>query len=106
MIRIWSVFLLTVLGVVAVEPREQVRDSCISRALRLLRHFVFLDECRGMRCSVDLLQGADRHVRVNLRGLDVFVAEDLLDVADVGSVSSPALTSGCSTATGSNGFSS
>jgi hypothetical protein len=32
------------------------------------------------------LQGAERHVRVNLRGLHVLVPEDLLDETDIGSV--------------------
>ena len=39
-----------------------------------------------MRGRVHLLQSADSNVRVNLRGLDVLVPEDLLDVTDVGPV--------------------
>ena len=66
-------------------PLSKFSDPCLARARRL-RRVVFLDERRGMSRGVDLLQGADRHVRVNLRGLDVLVAEDLLDEADVGSV--------------------
>jgi len=40
----------------------------------------------GMCGGVDLLQGPQSDVRIDLRGLDVFVAEDLLDEADVGAV--------------------
>jgi hypothetical protein len=32
-----------------------------------------------MGCGMDLLQGSDGNLRVNLRGLDVLVAEHLLD---------------------------
>ena len=39
-----------------------------------------------MSRRVDLLQGAERHLGIDLRGLDVLVAEDLLDEADVGAV--------------------
>ena len=35
---------------------------------------------------VDLLQGPERHLGINLRGLDVLVSEDLLDKTDVGPV--------------------
>jgi hypothetical protein len=35
-----------------------------------------------MRGGVDLLQGADGHLGIDLRGLQVLVAEDGLDVAD------------------------
>ena len=36
--------------------------------------------------QIDLLQSLQRNLRVNLCGLDVLVAEDLLDVTDIGSV--------------------
>jgi len=39
-----------------------------------------------VRGGVDLLQGADCDLRVNLRRLDVLVAKHLLDVTDVGSI--------------------
>ena len=39
-----------------------------------------------MSRRVHLLQRADGNVRVNLRGLDVLVSEDLLNETDVGSV--------------------
>ena len=39
-----------------------------------------------MRGRVDLLQGADGDLRIDLRRADIFVAEDRLDVPDVGPV--------------------
>ncbi len=36
-----------------------------------------------MRGRVDLFQRADRHLRVDLRGFQVLVAEDRLDEADI-----------------------
>jgi hypothetical protein len=48
--------------------------------------FSFSMNAVGCVARVHLLQRADRHVRVNLRGLDVLVSEGLLDIPDVGSV--------------------
>ena len=70
---------------ITIKRREQFRNLCMGR-LRRRRRVVFLDERRGMSRRVHLLQRSDRHVRVNLRGLDVLVPEDLLDETDVGSV--------------------
>jgi len=50
------------------------------------RRVLRLDERRWMGRRVDLLKSAQRNLRVNLRGLDVLVAEDLLDKTDVGPV--------------------
>jgi len=36
---------------------------------------------------MDLLQGSDSNLRIDLRGLDVLVSEQRLDVADGGDVS-------------------
>ena len=47
------------------------------------RRVPWLDERRRMGRRVDLLQGPERDLRVNLRGLDVLVSEDLLYEADV-----------------------
>jgi hypothetical protein len=61
--------------------------GCQSRhqAFPLSRRTRRLDRAAGlcrMRGGVDLLQGADGDLGVNLRGPDVLVAEDGLDVPD------------------------
>jgi hypothetical protein len=78
------VLLLTILGGFSIERREQVGDARIRCARR--RRFLFFEERGGMRSGIHLLQRAQRDVRVNLCGLDVLMAEDHLDMADVGSV--------------------
>jgi hypothetical protein len=71
---------------IAVQSGHQFHSSGIGglrRFLAQMRRFRGIKESGGMCGRVDLLQRADRHVRVNLRGLDVLVSEHLLDIADV-----------------------
>ena len=82
--------LFAVLCGISFERRRQFFGDWIAwlEALRSGqgRRVSWLDERRRMGRRVDLLQGPERHLRINLRGLDVFVSEDLLDKTDVGSV--------------------
>ena len=45
------------------------------------------EQCCRMGCSMDLLQGSDGNLGIDLRGLEVLVSEHLLDEPDVGSPS-------------------
>ncbi len=69
------------------ERGQQCSPLVVTLAVVIIRdyRFLVLQLRAGMRGRVDLLQLADRHVRIDFRGREFGVSEHLLDVADIGS---------------------